>query len=218
FLVAIDLHTGKLRYATPLCIGQQELTMFGMMFQEFTASCTSTDGKTIYVCTNLGLAGAVDAATGYLRWLSEYKPIQIQPAKHYLKAEPRQVFWYNNPVIVDGNMVFVTPNDSEYLCAFEAHTGRQIWSHRARSAPPHPTLRYLLGVVDDLVILSGEYGLLALDRSSGRMVWEQSYAKAAEQLLGAGEAIDDSGRGFLAGGVVYVPTGQALLGFDVHTG
>ena len=46
-------------------------------------------------------------------------------------------------------------------------TGQLMWSHRARSAPPRPTLRYLLGVVDDLVIASGEYGLRALDRSSG---------------------------------------------------
>src|SRR4029450_7509964 len=70
----------------------------------------------------------------------------------------------------------------------------------------------------DLVIVSGEYGLRALDRSSGRIMWEQLYAKAAELLLGASEAIEGSGRGFLAGGMADVPPGQALLGFDVHTG
>ncbi|MEW6742555.1 MAG: PQQ-binding-like beta-propeller repeat protein [Planctomycetota bacterium] len=208
FLVMLDLETGMLRRETPLCISQSELTMFGRPFREFTAAPVSA-GDAIYTNTNLGLLACIDITTGWVRWMSEYPIIRIRPATHFPRPNPRPVYWANNPVIVDGDAVYIAPHDSDYLLCYDRFTGTKRWMVSAVRTLPGE-LRYLLGVNDGRVLVTGNRNVVAFDARDGRLLWRRPLDMAQSQT--------PVGRGVLTGDQVFVPVAGELLRFSQEDG
>ncbi|MCH7664209.1 MAG: PQQ-binding-like beta-propeller repeat protein, partial [Chloroflexi bacterium] len=77
----------------------------------------------VYHCTNAGVVAAVDARTGDIRWLTRY-PQNKNALDNF--SSPGLV-WRNEPPLVRGNKLFVTPVDSSFLLCLDTETGRILW-------------------------------------------------------------------------------------------
>ncbi len=209
YLVAIDLHSGAIRDTVPLVIGQQELSMFNMPFQEFTTGIPVVGEGTVYCPTNLGLLAAVDATFGDLRWLSAYDSIPIQPPPNYYNNNPRNVYWYNNPPMVADGVVIVSPHDSEYVHALDAATGKLRWQYNAAAPVPKDSgpNNFLLGVQRSHVVLVSGGFVRALDVQTGKHVWNQPFGLNDFDPVGRGCVTDDR---------VYIPTRPMVVVLDEH--
>ena len=75
YVAAFDVDSGELLWRTLLCSGQQELTMFNRPFQEHVVSPPLLHDGALFVSTNLGVVGCVDAWSGRARWLTAYETI-----------------------------------------------------------------------------------------------------------------------------------------------
>jgi hypothetical protein len=209
YLLALDLKTGHLRYSVPLVIGQQELSMFNMPFQEFTTGIPVFGDGMILCPTNLGLTAAVDVAMGDLRWLSAYQAVPIEPPPNYYKNRPRSVWWYNSPPVVKDHRLFITPHDSRRIHAFDTATGKLLWEEVValsswRSSHEAPNC-FFLGIQNDRAIVVQEDRVQALDVKTGRIEWDSE--------LGSRDVL---GRGALTDEHVYLPTDRDLLVLDAE--
>lgn len=126
YLAAFDLATGELRWRSMLCSGQQELTMFNRPFQEHVVSPPALIDGALYVCTNLGVIGSVDAWSGRVRWLAAYDPIPRETSRGVRPNNPRTVPWTNHPPFVEGGTLFVSPLDSYVAYGLDPATGRRV--------------------------------------------------------------------------------------------
>lgn len=212
YLVALELKTGRLIYAVPLAIGQQELSMFNMPFQEFTAGMPGVLGGTIFCSTNLGLLAAVDAVFGDLRWLAAYDALPITPPENYFRNRPRSVYWYNRGPLCANGLCLVTPHDSQKLFAYESATGKLRWevplrSHERNVSPNS----WLLGATGGRAIVVNGGMVVAVDLESGRLKWVFPSEPGARPL-------DVVGSGGVTAGEVWIPTDSELLVLDVSAG
>lgn len=207
YVCRVDARTGELRWRSNVCAGFLEMNLFNNPTREAVGSpVTLYRGLALY-CSNMGVVSAIDIRTGRVRWLRRYRQYRIGPTRD-INAERMERGWANNPLLVQEGRLFVAPTDSPYLYALDAETGREIWSrHRNQYDARDSVLegeRFLLGVVGDSLIVSGE-GVLALDVSSGdkRGSW---HPQGGSTLMG---------RGACTAGRVYVPTRNALVRLTV---
>lgn len=215
-LCAFDKATGRLRWRTLLCTGQQELNMFGQPWREYIASPIAEKDGVLYVSTNLGLVAAVDRRLGSVLWLAPYPQIPIQATMNYQPVS-RRLSWYSNPPIVDGGRLYVTPLDSDTLTAFDAATGKRVFEVKrnlglsdaeGRREVDRPDYRYLLGVRKGLVLLAGGK-VAAHDAATGKKKWEFRFPDPKETATGRGGASEDQ---------VFFGSSRALYTLDVATG
>jgi outer membrane protein assembly factor BamB len=205
YLAALELKTGRLIYAVPLAIGQQELSMFNMPFQEFTASMPSVLGGTIFCSTNLGLFAAVDAVFGDLRWLAAYDALKIDQPENYFRNKPRAVWWNNRgPLCVDG-LVLVTPNDSQKVFAFEPSTGKLRWDFSLKTRRMWPS-SWLVGATGGRAFVANTGTIAAVRIEDGRV--DATYPAPGQQSL------DVVGSGIVTRSEVWLPTSTDLVVLD----
>lgn len=207
YAVAFDAQTGERVWKTYLLTGQEDLNMFGRLFMEHPASPPTLDGGVLYLCTNLGLVAAVDAATGRILWMAEYEVIPIRSNTHP-SALPRIFYWANNHARVSDGVLVVTPLDSKYLYAFEASTGKRLWDLRYDEIGDEP-LRYLLDARDGMALVSGTQ-IYAFDLRTGALRWSGHPREPRAYVLGA-----NGGRGTVHEGIVYWPTREGLEVLDL---
>lgn len=200
YMVAFSAATGDLVWKTPLAVGQQELTMFNKSFKEFSLQMAAESGGSVYVSTNLGLFACLDSLTGDIRWMTQYEALPIRGAQHYTRSAERKTPWNNDAPVVAGGVVIATPLDSEFLYAFDAATGKRLW--RIRHDDQRKSYRYLLGVDQGAVVVSGVQGLGFYDLASGRCLNSVPYS---------GKSPYSMGRGCLVRGAVYQPLYDRLL-------
>jgi len=213
YLVALDLATGEPFYAVPLVIGQQELSMFNMPFQEFTTGCPSFWNGTVFCSTNVGLAAAVDATFGDLRWLSEYEALRIVPPDNYFRNQPRPVYWYNRGPLAADDLLLVTPHDSRYLVALDPSTGRERFSRELpRRDHRYPTSHFL-GVTGGCAIVATGGVVIAVKVDDGLVKWTYPAVPRGSvrpvELLGSGVVTDRH---------VWLPTADDLVILDAEDG
>lgn len=215
-LCAFDKATGRLRWRTLLCTGQQELNMFGQPWREYVASPIAEKDGVLYVSTNLGLVAAVDRRLGSVLWLAPYPQIPIQATMNYQPVS-RRLSWYSNPPIVEGGRLYVTPLDSDTMTAFDAATGKRVFEVKrnlglseveGRRELDRPDYRYLIGVRKGLVLLAGAK-VAAHDAETGRKKWEFRFPDPKETATGRGGASADH---------VFFGSSRALYTLDVATG
>jgi len=154
-------------------------------------------GGLIFACSNTGVIAAVDQNDGSIRWLHRYNFLLPQ-LKHFSIRQSKR--WANNPVIAAGGRVFAAPQDSDFIFAFDARTGELLWRQ------PRNRRRYLAGIVDDLVIVSGR-NAAAINAVTGKLLWE------SDTLEG-----DPAGCPALAADGLLVPTTEALYRIDPKSG
>ncbi|MBU0753939.1 MAG: PQQ-binding-like beta-propeller repeat protein, partial [Planctomycetes bacterium] len=208
FLMSFDRDTGHMHWKVPAGIGQQELTMFNMEYKEFATTPLSEAGGMAIFCSNLGFVSAVDVFSGRVIWATEYETLELPQATHFTGSpNPRRVYWANNPPLVSGDLVIVSPLDSQYLMAYEWRTGTLRWKVHPRrlGTDLHP---HLLGVHEDLVVLSGRSGALALSAEDGGFRWRVTLPPGNEVV----------GRGALTKDRLYLPLDGSVQVYELSQG
>lgn len=217
-VAAYELATGRLKWRRLVCSSQQDVNMFGNARMEFAASPLALHRGTLYGSTNLGVAFAVDAGSGRVRWITSYDVVRMPRAMLHGQAE-RQVYFSNNaPVLADG-VVCVTPLDSQFALGMDSETGDVLWRlpYDARIGVAENRVQWLCGAIYDEFILSGA-GVVAVKarpdvsfdgRAAARQVVHPDMIAAARRSrLPARPAVTADH--------VYVPTDNGVLAFDCN--
>lgn len=210
YVAAFDLDDGELLWRTPLCSGQQELTMFNRPFQEHLVSPVLLHDGALYVSTNLGVVGCVDAFSGRLRWLAAYESIERRSSRMVRPMNARPIHWLNRPPFVVDQTLVVAPLDSEWLQGLDLSTGRRRFElntatgHTLRAPLRHQALPAAPGTF--VVVHDG--GLECFD-AEGRQVWISPPFGPYVVPTGASER---------AGDLLLTPADNELLVHDLTSG
>ncbi|MHC5019603.1 MAG: outer membrane protein assembly factor BamB family protein [Planctomycetota bacterium] len=205
YATALDAATGKVRWATRICDGGLELNMFGRPLREAVVSPLALHGGLLYICTNIGAVAAVEARTGAVRWISAYDIVRI-PYSQSFRPQKRAPTWDCNPVVVAGDLILVAPTDGPDLLALDRRSGALRW--KLPGEPDDQTYyTYLLGVVNDQVIVSGTR-LASFALRTGDLNWQAPDVPLAADL-------PPPGRGVLTADGIYWPTPNVLRRYDL---
>ena len=213
---AYDLATGALKWRSLVCSSQQDVNMFGNARMEYASSPLALHRGVIYGATNLGVAFAVDALTGRMRWITSYDVVRMPRAMLHGQAD-RQVYFSNNaPVLTDG-VVCMTPLDSQFALGMDAEGGDVLWRvpYDARIGNTENRVQWLPGAIDDEFILAGA-GVVAVQARpdtafDGRAVYRQL---VRPDQLGNRRGASMPTRPAVTAEHVYVPTVDRVLAFD----
>lgn len=130
----------------------------------------------IYVATDLGIAGRFDVRDGMTEWVQAY-PESAGNAMLSLKFKREG----SSPLIA-GDKVIAIPRGHSGALAFQRDTGRVLWE-----APLVPSDQ-ISGVSGDAVILTAGREISALDLNSGRELWHVTPDQSADvQAIVAGQ-------------------------------
>ncbi|HZJ72900.1 MAG TPA: PQQ-binding-like beta-propeller repeat protein, partial [Planctomycetota bacterium] len=181
--------------------------MFNRPFQEHTASPPLVADGSVYVCTNLGVAGCLDAWSGRIRWLTGYESTVRRPSRSPEHDQRRDVHWLNDPPLLVGGRLLVTPLDSGKLFAYDPGTGRTLWSLDSRELGGDGSRHQLLASASGAVLLLGDERLERLDIVRGSV--------AGSLTIVPPEGSDGlTGRATVCGERVLVPLESKLLVCD----
>jgi outer membrane protein assembly factor BamB len=155
-VAAYDLRTGKPRWRRLVCSSQQDVNMFGNARSEFAASPLCQKDGVLYGASNLGIAFAIEAATGRLRWIASYDVVRMPRTMLHNQAE-RPVYFANNAPVAAAGTVCLTPLDSQFVIGLDTETGRQRWrlSTDARVGGIDHRVLWLCGAFEDEFVLAG---------------------------------------------------------------
>jgi len=213
---AYDVRTGQPKWRQLICSSQQDVNMFGNARMEFAASPLSVADGVIYGASNLGVAFAIESASGRVRWVTSYEVVKMPLTR--LQGQPeRPVYFANNaPVIADGVVCF-TPLDSQYALGIDTETGTLLW-RLAADAPVGPVqnrVRWLAGALDDEFVLSGRGAVAVKARLAGLDTGPARVRQLArsDQLRSRGED-DFAARPAVTADHVWFAAAGRIFGFD----
>ncbi len=158
-----DLRTGALLWETLLSGFQMEQTMFGEMAREPFAGAILEEDGIVYYLNQGGVVAAVDLLSGRVRWLATYDTIDVV-ATFSPNPELRDLSWGPNPLLLLGNVLLLTPRDSEHLYAIDtgmgpggaANGGKILWRYTPSvNGSGQAELRDLLGCHRGLLYFTG---------------------------------------------------------------
>jgi outer membrane protein assembly factor BamB len=192
-VAAFSSSTGELLWRTRVASGQVEQTMFGEQAIEPLCVPVAVADGVVYHSTSFGSVTALDADTGRIKWVTEYRQIEVRAPRGYY-ADPRQISWENNAPVVEAGVVVVTPLDSPNFYGYRVTDGKRLWKASRRRYAADADMRYIMGASDGRVILGGGHEIRCLDVASGKLTWR---APLRGRLV--------AGRGCIAGQTVCVP-------------
>ncbi len=200
YVCAFEMQRGEMLWSTWIGSGTVETTMFGEFAREpFAHQLAELDGV-VYALTGIGLVAAVDVRTGQILWESTYENIPIEKPEGYF-PNYRSLGWHNAPPMVAGDKLIVAPVDSDYLYAYDRHSGELRWRMARRQ------MTDLVGIEGDRILLHGKTeNAYCVSLESGRMLWSQPLGGRA------------SGRGAIAAGELYVAVDSGLKRFSIGDG
>jgi outer membrane protein assembly factor BamB len=209
--IAADRRTGEIRWATRLGRGQQELNLFGRKVKEIPCAAVASDGRRLFVQTNMGFVSCLDASTGLTLWARGYRQTEI-PLYDNLWTTPERAFTFTgSPPVAAGGLVLAAPADGDMLLALDAATGELRWASPCRDGRgwDSPHMFRLLGADDERAYVAGRPTVRAFDLRSGKLAWEFPFPAFAR-----GEA--SGGRGVIAGDRLFVPSDRAVYVLDTR--
>ena len=159
---------------------------------------TLADGRLFYSAPGGAVAG-LDAFDGSLRWVVTYERRLPETDEDRSDGALHGL----TPCLFHRGTVVAAPQDSDWVMALDAQTGRLQWKQRLPDR-----IRHLLGVAHQSVILSGN-SLWALDVRSGAGRWRHLATDPEDQGYG---------RGVLAQNLVYWPKREEIIIVDQTTG
>lgn len=213
---AYDLQTGDLLWKRLVCSSQQDVNMFGNARMEFASSPLALQGGVIYGATNIGVAYAVDALSGRLRWITSYDVVYMPKARLHGQAD-RQVFFSNNAPVVANGVVCVTPLDSQYALGIDVDSGMVLWrlAYDATIGGIENRVQWLCGAIDDEFIFSGAGVVAAKARPEGTFGTKAAFRQMVRpDQLGDRRQSRLPGRAAVSADHVWVPTRDRVLAFD----
>jgi len=194
-----DLETKRERWKRRICASEVPLPEGAV---EITHHLLTLHQGKLYLNTNQGAVVALDARSGRIHWLTLY------PRARGLDLSEPQGFSYRDltPCVFHQGLLFAAPADTPAVLAFDAETGRLLWSVEL------PNVIQLLGATDRKLLCTGDrlYWLdfdPAVPERGGRLF----HSVGHEQVRGFG-------RGLLAGKHVYWPGRHEIRIFECETG
>lgn len=140
--------------------------------------------------SDLTQINARNASQLRLKWIVTI-PIwkQFLPDTAYLRHKIQSFAVETTPLVVDGIMYVTGPHET---LALDARTGQEIWDYR-RPRPPEPNVsdaalgknRGVAILGDDIFKVTQDAHLLALNRTTGKPVWEVTMAPKGQVDYGA---------------------------------
>jgi outer membrane protein assembly factor BamB len=231
--VSLDPATGRVESATLLGAGGP--VRAGRDDEAMPASCAAAHGRVVVV-TSLGIAAAVDAATGRTIWSCRYdrgRP-DGDDLGHRLDAtiettERRSSFVNEPPVISDGRC-FLAPTDARYVFAIaDRPRGRaralRLWQRHRVDDFRNLAVEQVVGVVGaayadtPMLVLAGQgyegegsphTAVVGLDPATGELRWERALPFATRP--------EPYGRALLTNDEVYVSTENGIARYRVQDG
>lgn len=184
-------------------------------------SPVSIKGGVVYCVTNLGVAAAVDAWTGRVRWLFRYNRIRPDAMETY---DPKSLYdtrgWMRGAPHVWAESVILAPEDSRYLYVLAREPGRN--GELRLQDPLGKAEREALVAADEetgaLVFLARETTAPSRDRPY--------FSKAEISRAGVGYENDQGllfeerlvGTPLLVGQTLYASTNKGLRLYDLNRG
>ncbi|MDG2148362.1 MAG: PQQ-binding-like beta-propeller repeat protein [Planctomycetota bacterium] len=216
YLAAFDVKTGDLLWKTLLCSGQQDLTMFNRPFQEHVISPPLLHDGALYISTNLGVIGCVDAWSGRVRWLSRYESIERVGATGVRSNQDvRDIHWQNQEPFIEDGMLFVTPLDSRNLIALDPQTGRTAYDIGAYVRRRSPVRHQVIPRGDGRILVVTDTGVECFEARTGATVWPHKPFEAHDSI---DYPVDVTGAATRSGDTLLVPCARHLVLVDVWTG
>jgi len=217
-IAAYELHTGNLKWRRLVCSSQQDVNMFGNARAEFAASPIALHGGVVYGSSNLGVAYALEAATGRIRWIASYGVVRMPRAMMHHQQD-RQVYFANNcPAIVD-DVVCLTPTDSQFVLGLDTESGRTLWRLPAEATVDGVDNRvvWLAGALGTEFVLSGVGAVAVAARPTASL----QDAASVRQLVPPEELGDRRNsqlppRPAVTAEAVWFARPDAVLAFDRH--
>lgn len=161
---------------------------------------TASEG-TVYVCTNIGAAAAVDAGSGRLRWLRIYHRDRTEEQAGLRFARRAEPWNYAAPICWRDALI-CDPLDNEHVIVLDRDTGEVRQRLETGQLGHH---NQLLGVLDDTLYATGR-SVVAWDLVTNEPRWTRS--PRAGQL----------GRGQLTRTHIYIPSRNGLLRIPLEGG
>lgn len=195
-VACFEARSGKMVWNRKIGLGLENL---GGDFDEIHHQLLSIADERLYYCTNSGAVAALDARDGAVRWIAAYPRAEIPTISDFNRRQQHGP----NPCVIDGGRLYAAPADCDRVLAFDAESGRVLWS-----SEPRGNAHQIVGISSGRLIVAGDM-LSALSIDDGRAAWTigQSTPEAATY-----------GRGALAGGLVYWPRREEIQLVDVATG
>lgn len=213
YIFTINARTGVVYSKTFIGSGILETNMFNNPSREPIVSAVTVDRDNVYYCSHIGVMTAVDKYSGIIKWSKKYEEYRIPTNWPDYTPSYLPLRWVNNPIIrLSGAPVSPEPGqvlfaavDSPFLYLLSAENGRELWRWNGDESNLGNT-RYLLGVKDGMLVISGAAGLVCLNLNiGGKLEW----------------AVKDRrfvGKGALAGDKIYITENYTLLEIDLKTG
>ncbi|MHC4695805.1 MAG: outer membrane protein assembly factor BamB family protein [Planctomycetota bacterium] len=150
----------------------------------------------VFVPSGHGVLFAVDAVERRLRWANRYR---ADSAAWRSSSSSGSNGWMSSPPVVSGRLVLLSPIDGDELLAFNVASGCMQWSTHVEGAS------YIIAADEERVWLGGK-SVTCLSLADGGRLWTLLLTSVP------------SGRGVLAGDVIYLPTVEGLVFVDASTG
>ncbi len=179
-LAAFETRTGQLLWRTTLSrINPLKITQSRYPRKiRILSTRPLISNNIVYHVTNAGVVAAVDARTGDIRWLTRYP--QKKNVLDNLESTGR--IWHNNPPILRGNRLYVTPVDSDLLLCLDTETGRILWTAtqswdanwwrgHGGGQQWYPQVKRMVGFTAEGLLALSWSDLVFLDPETGRMAW-----------------------------------------------
>ena len=158
--------------------------------------------NTVFCSTEMGAIAALNTVDGRVLWVVTYESEAIENTTDF--SDPERIGL--TPCVFHDGVIYAAPSDSQDVLAINADTGVVEWSTRIRKTQDR--IVHLLGVADDRVILCGRQ-VWGLDRQTGRVAYPR---------IPRINSPPSTGRGLIAGHVVYRPTHETIERLDTRTG
>jgi outer membrane protein assembly factor BamB len=195
-VACFDAATAKLLWNRKVCGGAEALAG---EIDEIRHQLLTLAGERLFYCTNLGSIASLNARDGVINWIATYPRFEEETVVAFNKRQQ----YGPNPCLFHDGLVLAAPSDGDRLLAYDAETGILKWSRELSGRP-----QQLLGVAGSRLVAAGDF-LWGIDIDTGRVAWcdGRSDPEAAT-----------SGRGLLAGDLVYWPRREEIRLVEISTG
>ncbi|MFO1062892.1 MAG: PQQ-binding-like beta-propeller repeat protein [Pirellulales bacterium] len=214
-LIVLDAATGKLQWSQQLV--QSPFVPIASDASRQAQGLTPSIAESVIICPcGNGAVIALDANTRSLLWGYQYvntAPEQMQfngfgggMMDSMNNFDPAEEHWQDQTALIAQGCVILTPAETDVVLCLDLLTGKPRWNQQGRASG-----RYIVGVLDNRLIIAGNRQVYALNLTDGRPAWDSDLNLPDRQTV--------AGKGVRDGKFYYLPTsGREIVKIDLQSG
>ena len=152
----------------------------------FAAATPATNGRQVFAPFSTGQMVALDLTTGEQQWIVSLGP-----------AGPNTFGLTNSLLLYRDLVITAFEGDEQYIAAFKAESGEQVWKSERKSATWSSPLLLTTPNGTDMVVLLGDPDLSAWNPATGEQLWTIDILSDTPQYAVGPTAIHSEGRIFV---------------------